>query len=342
MPMNNNQLKVQSAASRLTKLPAVRSACSKLSLLYKNTKNSHPSVQFVCGVLESGVTTLGTAAFSRVSPVIDKLEPQMSIANDFACKSLDWLENSLPVLQSPTDMIVATARNKVHEIQGVVSIAATGTVERVQHTVTWVMSRLYVHDAANLLVMERALSVVTKRLDAALSFSEALVDQVLPPTDEDKGGGAHLVEGFEDACITKRYSARLVSLTLKLCKRTHLVVGTKIQSVQVMGSFSQSTSLVHDLQTSCLTLAWRIHGLPQFLHNQAAAALFFVTQMYHVCSPPSQQVPNNQVRSQVCAIESSSPQMNVVPATPACRTRRSRRISAFENNGCNVTGCMPR
>lgn len=67
-------------------------------------------------------------------------------------------------------------------------VAATGAVERVQHTVTWVMSRLQLHDAANLLLMERALSVVTERLDAALSFSEALVDQVLPPTDEDKGG----------------------------------------------------------------------------------------------------------------------------------------------------------
>lgn len=70
------KLKAQSAASRLSKLPAVRSACSKLSLLYRNAKNNHPNFQSVCNVLESSVTTLGTAAFSRVSPVIDKLEPQ--------------------------------------------------------------------------------------------------------------------------------------------------------------------------------------------------------------------------------------------------------------------------
>ncbi len=68
--------KVQSAAARLAKLPVVRSACTKLSVLYIDTKCSHPNLKSACEVLESSVTAIGAAACDRVSHVIVKLEPQ--------------------------------------------------------------------------------------------------------------------------------------------------------------------------------------------------------------------------------------------------------------------------
>uniref|UniRef100_A0A667WSW7 Uncharacterized protein n=1 Tax=Myripristis murdjan TaxID=586833 RepID=A0A667WSW7_9TELE len=90
---------------RLAKLPVVRSACAVLSVLYRDTKCSHPSLQSVCDVLETGVTAIGSVAYGRVSPVIIKLEPQISVANDVACKGLDWLEATFPVLQKPTEQV---------------------------------------------------------------------------------------------------------------------------------------------------------------------------------------------------------------------------------------------
>lgn len=57
-----------SAAARLAQLPVVHSACVKLSLMYTDTKGSHPKLRSVCEVLESSVTAL-------LSPVIVKLEP---------------------------------------------------------------------------------------------------------------------------------------------------------------------------------------------------------------------------------------------------------------------------
>uniref|UniRef100_A0A3P8TLX0 Secreted protein n=1 Tax=Amphiprion percula TaxID=161767 RepID=A0A3P8TLX0_AMPPE len=60
----------------LASLPVVRSACAKLSVLYVDTKCSHPSLKSACDLLESSVTALGTAACNRVSPVVVKLEPQ--------------------------------------------------------------------------------------------------------------------------------------------------------------------------------------------------------------------------------------------------------------------------
>lgn len=60
--------KGQSAAARLAKLPMVHSVCTKLSVMYTDTKSSHPKLRSVCEGLESSVTTL-------LSPVIMKLEP---------------------------------------------------------------------------------------------------------------------------------------------------------------------------------------------------------------------------------------------------------------------------
>uniref|UniRef100_A0A3B3UC56 Uncharacterized protein n=2 Tax=Poecilia TaxID=8080 RepID=A0A3B3UC56_9TELE len=97
---------IDPSAARLIKLPVVRSACATLSVLYSDAKSSNPGLRSLCEALESGVTALSTAACTRASPVIVKLEPQISIANNFACKGLDWLETSFPVLLSPPDEVL--------------------------------------------------------------------------------------------------------------------------------------------------------------------------------------------------------------------------------------------
>lgn len=78
--------KGQSAADRLAKLPVLRSACTKLSVLYTDTKCSHPSLRAVCERLESGVT-------AALSPVILKLEPQSEYRAVMLCpKKCMWLD----------------------------------------------------------------------------------------------------------------------------------------------------------------------------------------------------------------------------------------------------------
>ncbi|KAM7394303.1 hypothetical protein PAMP_021116 [Pampus punctatissimus] len=244
MPMNNNQ-KVQSAAARLAKLPMLRSACAKLSVLYTDTKCSHPNLRSVCEVLENSVTALGAAASDRISPVFVKLEPQISIANDVACKSLDWLETTFPVIHAPTEQIVVGAKNKMLEIRNVVNIAANGTLDCIQHSVAWVIERMQQADEqANHAVVERAIIVASVGLDSALNMSEALMDRVLPPTKEEKEEeAAHLVEGFEAATLSRSYPVRLVTLTAKLCRRTYHKAGAKVQSVEVCCWYSFTRGL---------------------------------------------------------------------------------------------------
>ncbi|XP_051801815.1 perilipin-2-like [Acanthochromis polyacanthus] len=342
MPVNNNQTG-QSAATRLASLPVVRSACAKLSVLYAVTKCSHPILKSACDMLESSVTALGAAARNRVSPVIAKLEPQISIANDVACKSLDWLETSFPILLSPTEQIVATAKNKMHEIQDVVSITANGTKEVVQHTVTWVVSRMHqAGDGADGSLVKRAIGATSEGLDSVLSLSEALMDQLLPPT-EDETEEAHLVEGFEAATLRGRCSAQLVSLTTRLYRRSCHVVGSRFQCIQVTETLSRSSALVQDLQASLVTIVWILQGLPQYLQHQAVSVSFFISQMYITC-PPFQQKQSNKARNSVSTAEDSSLQRHVDQVHqqlgPTCRMRPTKR-SIFEN-GCNIKGCMRR
>lgn len=151
-----------------------------------------------------------TASLSGLFPV--------SIANDVVCKSLDWLETTFPVIHAPTEQvrfkalptagllrlhlqlpppllgfvvftqIVATAKNKMTEIQEALSSAADGTVGHVQHTVTWLTGRVpRAEDRAGQPLVERAIGVASVGLDSALNMSEALMDRVLPPTEEDEG-----------------------------------------------------------------------------------------------------------------------------------------------------------
>ncbi|XP_074555332.1 perilipin-2-like isoform X2 [Halichoeres trimaculatus] len=336
MPMNNNQ-KFQSAAARLAKLPLVRLACSRMSVLYIDTKSSHPKLRSVCELLESRVTAVSTAACDRVTPVMVRLEPQISIVNDVACKSLDWLETTFPVLHAPPDQVVAAARNKMNEIQDVLSIAANGTVE----TVTWMMGKIQqVDEQANQTLIQRAISVAGVGLNSALMVSESLVDCMLPPSQEDKEAEAHLLEGFEGGTI-RTYHARLLLLGARLCRRTYHLVGSKIQSDQLMESLSRSSSVVPDLQASWLTLSSSVRELPQYLQYQLVSAIFFISQMYNLSCPQSKQPRSNQDRAHLNA--ETSTQKDVVQVhsktTPTNKVKRPSRKSLFEN-GCTVKGCV--
>ncbi|XP_034044034.1 perilipin-2-like [Thalassophryne amazonica] len=332
MPRNNNQ-KMQSAAVRLTELPLVRSLCAKLTVLYVGTKCSHPNLTSVCEVMENSVVALGTVACDTVLPVIIKLEPQISLANDIACKSLDWLETAFPVLHEPTEQIGIRAKKKILEIQDTVSGAANGTMVCVLHTVMWVMGRAqrvtgfngYTADGvAKQSLMVQAISV---GLDSALNTSEALMNQMLPPTKDDKEEELQLVEGFEANVPKQSYTVRLFTLTVKLYRRTYHRVAEKMTSVQVMKSLQSPSGLVQDLQSGWRS--WSLQGLPRYLQDQAVAVSIFVSQMYNLTCPSARHQSN--IRIPLKAVGASWGQRNVGQVhrqvSPSCRLRKSARKS---------------
>ncbi|KAM9769399.1 lipid storage droplets surface-binding protein 1-like isoform 2-T2 [Menidia menidia] len=331
MPKNNN-LKVPSAVARLAQLPVVRSACATLLELYNDAKSSSCNLKSMCEAMEGRATALS----STVAPVILKFEPQISIANEVACKSLDWLETSFPVILSPTDQVVATAKNKMQEIQDVVSITAKGTMGCVQYTVTWAMSRILPADGADQSLVERVVSVAGVSLDSVLSLSEAFMDQTKPTRSR-----------VLRVRLTRDNTPSASFPSLLICLRgptTWLAAGPRLSrcatssvspalTQQVLETVSRSTSLV---QCSWMSLVCSLQGLPQYFQYQAVSAFFFVAQMYNVSSLPSKQIQNKKRPSNVAQAYLDQ----VQPQTPAFRLRPTRTFAL--DNGCNVKGCVRR
>lgn len=279
MPRNNNQ-KAENAAARMANLPMVRSAWTTLSVLYKDTKRSHPNLKTMCEAVENRVVVLSTMATDKISPVMVKLEPQIFIANNLACKSLDWLESTFPLLQAPTEEIVAIAKDKMHGAQEVVSVAACGTMDCIHHNVENVIDKIRQAESP---VLERAIHVAGVGLDQALDISEALMDRMLPPAERDKENEARLVGRYESSPRT----VRLASVSTNLCKRTYKAIET----------FSSSPGLVQTLQMHLSAWIQSLQGLPRYLQHQAVVMILFLSQMYTLGFQTPRPIPTEDLSS---------------------------------------------
>uniref|UniRef100_A0A674AAF6 Perilipin n=1 Tax=Salmo trutta TaxID=8032 RepID=A0A674AAF6_SALTR len=281
----------------------VCSACALVSVLYCDTKRNHPYIRSLCKVVEISVTTLTSVACNSATPIIIKLEPQISIVNDLACKGLDKLESTLPVLQQPSQQIVSDVKNIMMEAKDAVAIAVHGAKNCMYYTLTGMvaMTKGASGGRANTVSLENAVQLVSVGLEYALSLSETLVDQALPPTDEEMEDEVKTVKGF-DIAARPSSPVRLVSLTVKLCRRAYHQAEEKMRSVKVCGqkslnllqhtmhlvslvdrvvihSLDVSPSVSHQLQRNCLSLVCSLQSLPRHLQQQAVCVLLSASQI---------------------------------------------------------------
>lgn len=67
---------------------------------------------------------------------------------------------------------------------------------------------------------------------------------------------ARLVEGFEADTLRRSYPVRLVTLTVKLCRRTYHKAGAKMQSVEVCCQYSFTRGRVVGVSEADCWHAW--------------------------------------------------------------------------------------
>uniref|UniRef100_A0A674EHA6 Perilipin n=1 Tax=Salmo trutta TaxID=8032 RepID=A0A674EHA6_SALTR len=235
----------QNVVERVASLPLVSSTYDMVSSAYCTTKDNHPYLKSMCEVAEQGVRNLTTAALTGAAPIINKLEPQISMANDLACKGLDKIEKTLPILHQPSEQIVANAKYAVTGAKDVMSNTVTGAKDSVSHTLTnavdrtrgavqdgvemtraavqdgMQMTRAAVSGSVNTVMESRVAQMVSSGMDTALTTSESLVDQYLPRTEDELEMEAKMVEGFDVAKDAPSYYVRLGSLSTKLRKRAY-------------------------------------------------------------------------------------------------------------------------
>uniref|UniRef100_A0ABM5EM46 Perilipin n=2 Tax=Pogona vitticeps TaxID=103695 RepID=A0ABM5EM46_9SAUR len=220
----------QNVVSRVAGLPLVSSTYDMVFTAYASTKENHPLLKSVCDVAEKGVRTVTAAAVSGAQPLLNKLEPQIAMANEYACRGLDKLEENLPVLQQPSEKVVADTKELVSAgvtgARDVVSLTVNGAKGAVTSGVSGVvgLAKGAVQGGVNTVLGSRVGQLVATGMEAMLGKSEELVDHYLPMTDQELAQLATSVEGFEGATVEQQkeqrsYFVRLGSLSAKLRHR---------------------------------------------------------------------------------------------------------------------------
>ncbi|TSK82193.1 La-related protein 7 [Bagarius yarrelli] len=219
---------------RVAKLPLVSSTYGMVSDLYSNTKDNHPAIKSMCEVAEIGVKTITSAALTSALPIIGKLEPQISRANDLACKSLDKIEKTLPILHQPSGQLVSSAKDRV-----------TGTMNGAKETMSTTLShvmvrtrgvvqesvektRIIVTGGVNTVMESKMAKLVSSSVDSALSTSEVLIDRYLPAPEDNQEQEINITKGFETETNEPNYYVRLGSISSKLRQRAYQKAISKV------------------------------------------------------------------------------------------------------------------
>lgn len=227
-----------SVVDRVASLPLVSSTCGMVSAAYASTKESHPHVRTVCEAAETGVKSLTAAAVSGAQPILSKLEPQIASASEYAHRGLDRLQESLPILQQPTEKVLAGTKelvsstvsgarelvsNSVSNAKDTVATRVTGAMDvtrgAVQSSVD--MTKSAVTSGVQSVMGSRVGQMVISGVDTMLVKSEAWADNRLPLTDAELALIATSPEGLDMASLQQQrqeqnYFVRLGSLSERL------------------------------------------------------------------------------------------------------------------------------
>ncbi|NXP58101.1 PLIN2 protein, partial [Chloropsis cyanopogon] len=235
----------QNIVSRVANLPLVSSTYDMVSTAYITTKDNYPYLKSVCEIAEKGVKTITSVAMTSAMPIIQKLEPQIVVANNYACIGLDKIEERLPILNQPTDKVVANAKDVVVGAREAVTTTVTGAKETVAHTITGVvgktkeavqdsveMTKSVVNGGINTVLGSRVVQMVSSGVDSALTKSETLVDQYLPLTEAELEKEAANIEGFEVGVQKPSYYVRLGSLSSKFRTRAYQQALSKVRDAK--------------------------------------------------------------------------------------------------------------
>ncbi|XP_011900572.1 PREDICTED: perilipin-2 [Cercocebus atys] len=248
-----------SVVTRVINLPLVSSTYDLMSSAYLSTKDQYPYLKSVCEMAEKGVKTITSVAMTSALPIIQKLQPQIAVANTYACKGLDRIEERLPILNQPSTQIVANAKGAVTGAKDAVTTTVTGAKDSVASTITGVMDKTkgavtgsvektksVVSGSINTVLGSRMMQLVNSGVENALTKSELLVEQYLPLTEEELEKEAKKVEGF-DLVQKPSYYVRLGSLSTKLRSRAYQQALSRVKEAKqkIQETISQLHSTVH-------------------------------------------------------------------------------------------------
>ncbi|XP_052528109.1 perilipin-1 [Tympanuchus pallidicinctus] len=184
-PMQNGRAK-ENVLQRVLQLPVVSSTCESLQRTYSSTKEIHPIVASVCEVYEQGVKGASALAMWSVEPVVRRLEPQFSVANNLACRGLDHLEEKIPALQYPVEKLASKLKDTIstpiqsakstigYSMDKILGLAVGG----------YETTRTTVETTARYTRSNSVSQMAAAGMDTALGGLEKLMEYLLPEEEE--------------------------------------------------------------------------------------------------------------------------------------------------------------
>ncbi|KFU99823.1 Perilipin-3, partial [Tauraco erythrolophus] len=230
-----------SAVNRVSSLPLLNSAFSLVSSAYNSAKETHPCLSGVCNVAETVAAVAVGSMVGGAQPILNQLEPQIALVNEYACKGLDQLEENLPFLQQPADKVISDTKqlvstkvtsamdaawaaqgakdlvtNKVTEAVDLTKEAVQDGVEKTKSMVTstvntaldaaygTITSKINTTLEQSREAIQEVSQAVAGGVESVLGMSEDLVDHYLPMTEEELGELATAAEGFGMASVEEQ------------------------------------------------------------------------------------------------------------------------------------------
>ncbi|KAM3844910.1 perilipin-3-like [Vipera latastei] len=251
----------QCAFQKFAGLPLISSTYEWVSSIYDFAKQSHPAIQTVLEMAETGVKNIASSA----EPLLDMFEPQLAIANMAGCRNIDRLQYQFSVLQQTVDEIVGSIYAKINEAN-IVDTMLEISVEVAMDTmeVTLCSARSAVNTVREISVSQMMASSV----DKMIFTSDSLLEYFLPITDEEllaiasldhpKGSGAACLEMQEEE---PSYYTRLGSLSTKLCSRAYYHSLAKLRMIKlgVQQALFQLEQIFYLLKYTKEQLDYKVH-----------------------------------------------------------------------------------
>ncbi|XP_059575713.1 perilipin-3 isoform X2 [Alligator mississippiensis] len=187
-PLNVEEPLQANVVNRVTSIPLIHSAFNLVSSAYNFTKGTHPYVTSVCTVAETVAAVAVGSAVGGAQPILSHLEPQIAKVNEYACKSLDQLEEKLPFLQQPTEKVLTDTRQLVATtVMNAVDTAKDAVASRVAGAVD--LTKHVVQDS-----VELTKSVVSSTVNTALDAATGTKDTVTSKVNAAMGQGREAIQ----------------------------------------------------------------------------------------------------------------------------------------------------
>ncbi|XP_043935955.1 uncharacterized protein LOC122808904 [Protopterus annectens] len=208
----------ENIVTRVAGLPFVNSAYQLLSTMYMDVKKTNPLVKSAFGLAERGMKRVAEEAVKTVAPMIQRLEPQFEIVNNYALSKLDQLEEKYAFLNQPADevasdlkeFLVASLDDFQHLVRDGIDNVKFKTTMAMEDTKTVLIAQ------ATTFINTTAGQTLMFGIEIALSQSESFIDKYLSVLGETSAENYNIHPTDEDAGRQPSYYRRLEMISTKL------------------------------------------------------------------------------------------------------------------------------